>query len=91
MSLTVHLLCSGSAVSIVTVFISVSDVISFRLQKKCDHYWPEDQVQTFHGINVELLNTSDLPDFTTRTFKLTKVCHMITAHNYTYRHFQRHR
>ena len=50
-----------------------------RFQKKCDHYWPEDNVQTYHGINVELLNTSDLPDFTTRTFKLTKVGRLITT------------
>lgn len=42
-------------------------------QKKCDHYWPQDEVQVYHGISVEILNTSDLPDFTTRTFKLSKV------------------
>ena len=42
-------------------------------QKKCDHYWPQEEVQVYHGISVEILNTSDLPDFTTRTFKLSKV------------------
>ena len=47
---------------------------AFLFQRKCDHYWPEDELQIYHGITVEILNTSDLPDFTTRTFKLTKVC-----------------
>ncbi|XP_060596915.1 receptor-type tyrosine-protein phosphatase F-like isoform X1 [Ruditapes philippinarum] len=41
-------------------------------KKKCESYWPADEVQSHHGITVECLGTSDLPDFTTRTFKLAK-------------------
>ncbi|KAL4236769.1 hypothetical protein ACF0H5_005154 [Mactra antiquata] len=41
-------------------------------KRKCESYWPADESQLFHGISVECLGTHDLPDFTTRTFKLTK-------------------
>ena len=46
---------------------------SYLLQKKCESYWPEDEAQEYHGIIVECLSTHDLPDITTRVFKLSKV------------------
>lgn len=41
-------------------------------KKKCESYWPADEIQVFHGITVECMGTEDLPDFTVRIFKLSK-------------------
>ncbi|KAH3848630.1 hypothetical protein DPMN_091010, partial [Dreissena polymorpha] len=41
-------------------------------KKKCEAYWPNDDTEVFHGITVQHMSTFNLPDFTTRTFKLSK-------------------
>ncbi|XP_052778200.1 receptor-type tyrosine-protein phosphatase S-like isoform X1 [Mya arenaria] len=41
-------------------------------KKKCESYWPNDDTENYHDITVEHMSTYHLPDFTTRTFKLTK-------------------
>lgn len=44
-------------------------------QKKCEQYWPDEEegCRQYGPISVQLLDTDELPDFTIRTFLLTKV------------------
>ena len=42
-------------------------------QKKCEQYWPDEGCQEYGPISVQLLDTDELPDFTIRTFLLSKV------------------
>ena len=42
-------------------------------QKKCEQYWPDEGCQEYGLISVQLLDTDELPDFTIRTFLLSKV------------------
>ncbi|KAL5021811.1 hypothetical protein ScPMuIL_000966 [Solemya velum] len=41
-------------------------------RKKCEQYWPESGSETYAGIKVKLDGVEELPDFTIRTFILTK-------------------
>ncbi|KAL8625683.1 hypothetical protein ACOMHN_043958 [Nucella lapillus] len=41
-------------------------------KKKCEQYWPEEGCQQYGPISVQLMDTDELPDFTIRTFLLTK-------------------
>ena len=42
-------------------------------QKKCEQYWPDEGCEEYGPISVQLLDTEELPDFTIRTFLLSKV------------------
>nr|KAG5710302.1 hypothetical protein BaRGS_009018 [Batillaria attramentaria] len=41
-------------------------------KKKCEQYWPDEGCEEYGPISVQLLDTDELPDFTIRTFLLTK-------------------
>ncbi|KAL8611618.1 hypothetical protein ACOMHN_064739 [Nucella lapillus] len=41
-------------------------------KKKCEQYWPEEGCAEYGSISVQLLDTDELPDFTIRTFLLSK-------------------
>ncbi|XP_076441135.1 receptor-type tyrosine-protein phosphatase T-like [Babylonia areolata] len=41
-------------------------------KKKCEQYWPDEGCQEYGPISVQLMDTDELPDFTIRTFLLTK-------------------
>ncbi|KAK0064948.1 receptor-type tyrosine-protein phosphatase alpha, partial [Biomphalaria pfeifferi] len=41
-------------------------------KKKCDQYWPDTGCEQYGNISVQLLNTDVLPDFTVRTFLISK-------------------
>ncbi|PVD22956.1 hypothetical protein C0Q70_16216 [Pomacea canaliculata] len=43
-------------------------------KKKCEQYWPDEEegCRQYGPISVQLLDTDELPDFTIRTFLLTK-------------------
>lgn len=41
-------------------------------KKKCEQYWPDEGCEQYGPISVQLLDTDELPDFTIRTFLLTK-------------------
>ncbi|XP_070194103.1 receptor-type tyrosine-protein phosphatase epsilon-like [Littorina saxatilis] len=41
-------------------------------KKKCEQYWPEEGCEEYGDISVQLLDVEELPDFTIRTFLLSK-------------------
>ncbi|OWF35537.1 receptor-type tyrosine-protein phosphatase S-like isoform X1 [Mizuhopecten yessoensis] len=41
-------------------------------KKKCEQYWPDTGKEIYAGIAVELVDVDHLPDFTIRTFQLSK-------------------
>ncbi|KAK3576165.1 hypothetical protein CHS0354_016972 [Potamilus streckersoni] len=41
-------------------------------KNKCEQYWPNEDAEIYGSIRVELMDTFVLPDFTVRTFQLTK-------------------
>lgn len=45
----------------------------FRLQVKCDQYWPTRGTETYGLIQVTLLDTVELATYSVRTFALYKV------------------
>ncbi|XP_035826839.1 receptor-type tyrosine-protein phosphatase alpha [Aplysia californica] len=41
-------------------------------KKKCEQYWPEEGCEQYGNISVQLLDTDVMPDFTVRTFLISK-------------------